>query len=32
LCSTTFCWACLGIFSDARDVYTHLNAVHGGVY
>jgi hypothetical protein len=29
LCSTSFCWTCLEIFSD---VYTHLEAVHGGVY
>ncbi|KAH8099503.1 hypothetical protein BXZ70DRAFT_229611 [Cristinia sonorae] len=30
-CQTHFCWICLGVFGD-REVYQHMNAVHGGIF
>jgi hypothetical protein len=31
LCRTHFCWACSEMFTEADDVYIHMNKVHGGI-
>ncbi|KAK2465907.1 hypothetical protein APHAL10511_001548 [Amanita phalloides] len=32
LCGAHICWICLASFSDSNSTYSHLNAVHGGVF